>query len=387
MGQGGANGRVRVLVHSDSRVFSGAEWVLCESVRGMAESDRLALTCMAPEENQELSRRLEEIVGPDSVRPVRSQPTRLGAVHLYDPRRLAFLRRQLAGEEWDVAFLNLGSAEYGATPLALRNPPWRRSLGLLHVTSAFARNGFRLGRTRESLARRPIRSLDAVLVATDSAKETFLEAWGHDGVNVELAPIPRPRVRPVSRNDARAQLGWSNEATMIGAAGRPALKQKGFGTFVAAARNLADGRPEVRFAIAGDGPDRERLVGLIRESGMEDRFSLMGHTEIEPFLCALDALAIPSRFEGGPFVALEALQLGVPGVATDCEGLRDVWMEDWQVAVDDTGALAARLGELLDLAPGERERVIAAGRKLHNAMVAERVGPVLEEKIVRLSER
>jgi hypothetical protein len=55
--------------------------------------------------------------------------------------------------------------------------------------------------------------------------------------------------------------------------------------------------------------------------------------------------------------------------------------------VDDTGALAARLGELLDLAPGERERVIAAGRKLHDAMVAERVGPVLEEKIVRLSER
>src|SRR3954468_16717192 len=93
MRQGGANGRVRVLVHSDSRVFSGAEWFLCESVRGMAESDRLALTCMAPEENQELSRRLEAIVGPDSVRPVRSQPTRLGAVHLYDPRRLAFLRR------------------------------------------------------------------------------------------------------------------------------------------------------------------------------------------------------------------------------------------------------------------------------------------------------
>ncbi len=386
MSEGGANGRVRVLVHSDSRVFSGAEWVLCESVRGMAESDRLELTCMAPEENRELFGRLTDAVGAGSVRPVRSQPTRLGAIHLYDPRRRSFLRRQLGGDRWDVAFLNLGSAEYGATPLALRDPPWSRSMGLVHVASAFAPNGFRLGRAREVLARRPIHSLDAALVMTESARETFEGAWGHDGVSVELAPMPRRTLQAVPRDEARARLGWP-PGPVIGAAGRLSLKQKGFDTFVAAARTLAAARSDLRFAIAGEGPDRDELVRLIEESGMEDRFSLMGHTGIEPFLCALDAVAIPSRFEGGPLLALEALQLGVPGVATDCEGLRDVWPDRWQVSADEPNALAARLGELLDLSSDDRDGVIAEGRALHDASVAESVGPTLEEKILRLSER
>jgi glycosyltransferase involved in cell wall biosynthesis len=386
MSEGGANGRVRVLVHSDSRVFSGAEWVLCEFVLGMAESDRLELTCMAPEENEELFATLSEAVGADSVRSVRSQPTRLGAVHLYDPRRLAHLRAELGEDRWDVAFVNLGSAEYGATPLALRDPPWRRSLGLVHVPSAFAPNGFRLGRMREAIARRPMRSLDAALVMTESAKETFEDVWAHEGLSVGLGPMPRRSLQPISRAEARSRFGWPIDAPVIGVAGRLSLKQKGFDTFVAAAGNLADRRPEVRFAIAGDGPDREELVGLIREAGMEDRVFLVGHIdEIEPFLCALDAIAIPSRFEGGPILALEAMQLGVPGVATDCEGLRDVWVGDWQIPVDDPGALSARLGDLLDLSPADRQSVIAEGRRLHDATVADRVGPDLEEKIVRLS--
>jgi glycosyltransferase involved in cell wall biosynthesis len=373
-------------VHSDSGLFSGAEWVLSEFVRGMAESDRLELTCMAPEENGELFGRMSDAVGAASMRPVMAQPTRLGAVHLYDPRRLARLKGQFGGERWDVALLNLASAEYGATPLALRNPPWRRSLGLVHVPSPFARNGFRLGRVREAIARRPIRSLDAALAMTESARETFVQAWAPDGLTVGVAPIPRHRLQPVSRDQARTRLGWPADGPVIGVAGRLSLKQKGFDTFVAAASNLSESRPELRFAIAGDGPDRDELIRLIREDGMEDRVSLVGHVEIEPFLCALDAIAIPSRFEGGPILALEALQLGVPGVATDCEGLRDVWLEDWQVPVDDPAALAARLGDLLDASTDDRERAIADGRRLHDATVADRVGPDLEEKIVRLSE-
>src|SRR3954447_2266469 len=204
MSEGGASRRVRVLVHSDSRVFSGAEWVLCEGVRELAESDRLELTCFAPAENQELYGRLAKAVGSEAMRPVRSQPTRLGAVHLYDPRRHAVLRRQLGGDRWDVAFFNLGSAEYGATPLTLRGPPWRKSLGLVHVTSAFARNGFRLGRMRELLAARPIRSLDAALVMTESAQRAFEGAWAPDGISVEIAPMPRRRVQSHSREEARA---------------------------------------------------------------------------------------------------------------------------------------------------------------------------------------
>jgi glycosyltransferase involved in cell wall biosynthesis len=90
---------------------------------------------------------------------------------------------------------------------------------------------------------------------------------------------------------------------------------------------------------------------------------MLGHVSpIDNFLGAIDALAIPSRFEGLPVIALEALAAGVPGIAADIDGIRDVWPAEWLCPPGDPGHLADGLGRLLNAGPDEIEGPLREGR-------------------------
>lgn len=259
--------------------------------------------------------------------------------------------------------VNLPSAEYGTGPMLARRPSGARSVGFLHVPGSPAELGFRLGRARERLARRPMSHFDAICVVTDSARRTFERLWASPGVAVHVVRLPAPTLTSIPRDEARAELGLP-DAVVIGMAGRVSFKQKGQNTFVDAAARLLGERPELHFAIAGEGRDLSALGKRIDKLGLGDRISMLGPvTPIERFLCAIDAIAIPSRFEGLPLIALEALSLGVPGVASNIEGLSDVWPRAWQVEPDDPGALARGLARVLDAPADERSRLIGQGRR------------------------
>jgi glycosyltransferase involved in cell wall biosynthesis len=75
--------------------------------------------------------------------------------------------------------------------------------------------------------------------------------------------------------------------------------------------------------VAGDGPERASLV----RRAADRRVRFCGHVEGADklaLLAAADALVIPSRIDGAPTVALEALAAGLPIVATRAGGLPEV---------------------------------------------------------------
>lgn len=76
---------------------------------------------------------------------------------------------------------------------------------------------------------------------------------------------------------------------------------------------------DVHLTILGDGPKREALSRLSNRLGITNRVSMPGHaSSIIPALRSADILLVTSQYEGGPAVAVEALEQGVPVVATDC---------------------------------------------------------------------
>lgn len=82
---------------------------------------------------------------------------------------------------------------------------------------------------------------------------------------------------------------------------------------------------EVRLAIAGEGPERPRLEQLVEEYQVRHRVHLLGRVEDVPGLMACaSVLVLSSTSEGVPRVVLEALAAGLPVVATDVEGLREI---------------------------------------------------------------
>lgn len=104
---------------------------------------------------------------------------------------------------------------------------------------------------------------------------------------------------------------------------------KDYPTLVAAARLLAPrlaaaGR-QVRFAVAGEGEDRESLQRLIDESGFADRFTLLGaRRDIAELMKSADLLVNSSVREGLPMALIEAAAAGLPAVVTEVGGSPEI---------------------------------------------------------------
>lgn len=81
----------------------------------------------------------------------------------------------------------------------------------------------------------------------------------------------------------------------------------------------------LKLLIAGDGPERERLEDLIRKNGLLHRVFLLGNRDDVPaILNCLDLFVLPSLSEGLSNVILEAMASGLPVVAYDVGGNREL---------------------------------------------------------------
>ncbi len=146
----------------------------------------------------------------------------------------------------------------------------------------------------------------------------------HQGTASEMAGrfrVAPERVRllpnPVDTERLRAAAHAPRRAPGPGrrfvAAGR-LTHQKGFDRLIDL---FADTGPEDRLVVFGEGPDRDALERRARWRGVEKRVLLAGfECEPWPWYAGADALLLPSRWEGLPNVALEALACGTRVIAT-----------------------------------------------------------------------
>ena len=125
---------------------------------------------------------------------------------------------------------------------------------------------------------------------------------------------------------------------------------KGHAVLLRAFARVHPRHPEARLAVVGTGPLEARLRELAFELGIGDRVVFPGYREDVPALLKeLDLFVLPSLWEGLPYVLLEAMAAGVPVVATDVNGSRDV------VRNGETGLLAP---------PGDEEALAGAVLRL-----------------------
>jgi glycosyltransferase involved in cell wall biosynthesis len=125
-----------------------------------------------------------------------------------------------------------------------------------------------------------------------------------------------------------------------------------------------DELPEARLALVGDGPDRKRLERVFAKLPVHFAGFLAGE-ELATAYASADVFVMPSSTETLGFVALEAMASGVPVVAADAGGLRDVVQHGENGLLYDPrqrkGALAP-INELL-ASRGLRLELARMGRK------------------------
>jgi glycosyltransferase involved in cell wall biosynthesis len=117
---------------------------------------------------------------------------------------------------------------------------------------------------------------------------------------------------------SRACLSIPEGVPVVGVVARM-TKHKGHRFLVEAAP------PGVHLLFVGDGDEREALEKQVADRGLKATFA--GHVPPEAvpeLLAAMDVLVHPSLWEGLPRAAVQALLVGRPVVAFDCDGAREV---------------------------------------------------------------
>lgn len=287
------------------------------------------------------------------------------AASRFDPRVAGRLARALAAARADVAYVIDSALPMFWMGIQRRSHPRPRLVLGFHSTG-------KLGDpVQHFLARHSAIPVADRLVALTEAHRRFLSA--------ELR-VPQSRFRVVGsgvdlarfddrlpREAARRAAGLPEGAPLVGivAALRP---EKHHALFLSAAARVLESIPGARFVIAGDGPARDDVARLCRESGLGDRVRLLGAREdVAVLYRALDVAVLSSHpiVETLPVTLLEAAACGTPAVATAVGSVAEVIVEGetgFIVPPGDAGKLAARIVGLLRDAP-LRERMGAAARR------------------------
>jgi glycosyltransferase involved in cell wall biosynthesis len=132
---------------------------------------------------------------------------------------------------------------------------------------------------------------------------------------------------------------------------------------------LANGKgPKPTLLVVGAGEHRQRLEQAAVRRGLVGSVRFVGRRspgQVRYLMGRAAALVVPSIYEGMPLVILEAMEAGLPVVASAVSGIPEVvepGVTGWLVPAEDANALAAALSELRDDPEGAR-RLGAAGRE------------------------
>src|SRR5437867_5888143 len=163
---------------------------------------------------------------------------------------------------------------------------------------------------------------DHIVAASEGLRRRLTEDLGVPRARVSVIPNPVD----LDRIQAAARRPLPEYATgnFVLGVGR-LTSNKGFDLLIRAAARLFRNERPIRLIILGDGEEREPLRALARELGIEHLVTLPGY-EPSPWRLMSRAVALvaPSRQEGFSNVIVEAMACGVPVVATDCHGPREI---------------------------------------------------------------
>ncbi len=167
-----------------------------------------------------------------------------------------------------------------------------------------------------------------------------------------VIPNPLPSQFQTTDEHPDAAAEWPDlRAPIIMGLGR-LTPEKGFDLLIEAFAAVAVSWPTARLVIWGEGVERVRLERLRAEHGLEDRIDLPGATQHpEHVLRSATIFVLSSRLEGMPMTLLEAMALGRPVIACDCDhGPRDIisdGIDGVLVPPEDVEALASAIDALL----------------------------------------
>jgi len=214
---------------------------------------------------------------------------------------------------------------------------------------------------------------DHVIAPSRTIADLLRDRGVHAPLSVVPTGVDADAYRAGDRRRGRRALGLDDDAMVIGHVGRLAAeKNLGFLTD-AVARAMVD-RPGVHWLVVGDGPFAKAIDSALEaEAGLRDRLHMPGRLTGDSLIDAyhaMDLFAFASTSETQGMVVAEAMAAGLPVVALDAPGVREV-VEDRVngrlLDEEKPDRFADALREVIDLGPDQRAALREGARRTAEA--------------------
>ena len=196
---------------------------------------------------------------------------------------------------------------------------------------------------------------------------------------------------PLSREEARGQLGLGGGVFVFGAIGR-LVPGKNHSGLIEAFAHVHRRCPESILLIAGEGRLGEALREQAQRLGLGDSVRFLGYmADVRLVLRALDVFVLPSLWEGLPRSLLEAMAIGVPCVGSTCAGIPEI-LEGGRygmlVEADQTDQLVEAMTAMVQMPADRKDALVLRARQrvldhYDHRYVLERLEAIYEDELSR----
>lgn len=288
---------------------------------GMMDRERIALTLVGPQ-----SPDLEEC-----IKTLRAFAPRVYPAQSPSLQHMAqAANRAMREMRPDVVHSQGYSSALAVAPLArLRGIPQILTIHDMFTDALAKRASVRLGKVALAAAVGMIDVVQPTGPAVEANFRRHLGFWPASRASIRTIrnSIDTQRFAGDTVRELRSELDLQPADFLIGFMGR-FMAIKGFHRLIGAIEILAgkSGLPRRPVVVAiGSGGFVREDAALIERRSLSQYFRFLPHTDDVPAtLRGLDVLAIPSLSEASPILPMEALASGVPVIASDCPGLKDV---------------------------------------------------------------
>jgi len=167
--------------------------------------------------------------------------------------------------------------------------------------------------------------VDTFIVESDIDKEKMIKYFKIKSDKIKVIyngiDITNKSLLSVTESD---KVNNQKDGFLIGTIGRLTY-QKGQDVLLKAFAIVCKSIKNVKLVILGSGEEESNLKKLVQDGGIEDKVIFENYREdFYGFIKGLDIFVLTSRFEGVPYVILEAMALGTPIISTKVGGIENV---------------------------------------------------------------
>jgi glycosyltransferase involved in cell wall biosynthesis len=341
---------LRVLFYDDAPDFGGHELQTLAAVRYIASQPDTEVGFIFFRGNARLSKQIADL----AAQCPRFKPLPQD----YASRQFQFLRTLVSGRAIrrtaatmadyapDIVVVAQGAIAFcSAALMAAKRAgvPTISYIPMTHPESMFSASRLRAA-LREPVNRIYYRMVDEYITISPRMEDYLRRKGLRQPVTVVRAAIDVAEFHVQDKAAARAALGLAAGDWVVALIGRVQFWQKRQDLAVKALALARRQIPNLKLLVVGDGPDLAALKELVRVEGVQDAVVFAGWTDgLSPVYSAIDALALPSRYEGVPLVMLQAMYFRCPVIASAVDGMADILPSHWLFPSGDATAFADRL--------------------------------------------